>query len=69
MRQIAPRRRNLYRCEGRAGRDGQRRVALGDASIQAAAREAGITRIHHVDYQAKSYVGVYTIYTIIVYGD
>ena len=25
-------------------------VALGDASIQAAAREAGITRIHHVDY-------------------
>ena len=30
---------------------------------------AGITRIHHVDYQAKSYVGVYTIYTIIVYGD
>ena len=44
-------------------------VALGDESIQAAAREAGITRIHHVDYQAKSYVGVYTIYTIIVYGD
>ena len=44
-------------------------VALGDASIQTAAREAGITRIHHVDYQAKSYVGIYTIYTIIVYGD
>lgn len=44
-------------------------VAMGDASIQAAAREAGITRIHHVDYQAKSYVGVYTIYTIVVYGD
>lgn len=44
-------------------------VALGDASIQAAAREAGITRIHHVDYQAKSYVGVYSVYTIIVYGD
>ena len=44
-------------------------VALGDASIQTAAREAGITRIHHVDYQSKSYVGVYTVYTIIVYGD
>ena len=44
-------------------------LALGDASIQTAAREAGITRIHHVDYQTKSYVGVYTIYTIIVYGD
>ncbi|WP_295938109.1 TRL-like family protein [uncultured Alistipes sp.] len=44
-------------------------VALGDASIQAAARDAGITRIHHVDYEAKSYVGVYTIYTVIVYGE
>lgn len=44
-------------------------VAVGDASIQAAAREAGITRIHHVDYQAKSYVGIYTCYTVIVYGD
>ena len=42
---------------------------MGDASIQAAAREAGITRIHHVDYQSKSYVGVYNIYTIVVYGD
>lgn len=44
-------------------------VALGDASIQTAAREAGITRIHHVDYKVKSYVGLYTVYTIIVYGD
>lgn len=44
-------------------------VALGDASIQTAAREAGITRIHHVDYRVKSYVGMYTIYTVIVYGD
>lgn len=44
-------------------------VAIGDASIQAAAREAGISRIHHVDYQAKSYVSVYSTYTIIVYGE
>lgn len=44
-------------------------VALGDASIQAAAKEAGITRIHHVDYEAKSYVGVYNVYTVIVYGE
>lgn len=43
--------------------------AKGDASIQTAAREAGITRIHHVDYHSKSYVGVYSIYTIIVYGE
>ncbi|WP_300798286.1 TRL-like family protein [uncultured Alistipes sp.] len=44
-------------------------IAVGDASIQTAAREAGITRIHHVDYQAKSYAGFYTTYTVIVYGD
>lgn len=44
-------------------------VALGDASIQAAAKEAGITRIHHVDYQSKSYLGIYNVYTTIVYGE
>lgn len=44
-------------------------VALGDASIQTAARSAGITRIHHVDYKTKSYLGLYTIYTVIVYGE
>lgn len=44
-------------------------IATGDASIQAAAKEAGITRIHHVDYQSKSYVGIYSSYTIIVYGE
>lgn len=44
-------------------------IATGDASIQAAAKEAGITRIHHVDYQSKSYVGVYSVYTVIVYGE
>ncbi|MEG0808123.1 MAG: TRL-like family protein [Alistipes sp.] len=44
-------------------------VATGDASIQAAAKDAGISRIHHVDYQSKSYVGVYNVYTVIVYGE
>lgn len=44
-------------------------VAIGDASIQAAAKEAGITRIQHVDYHSKSYVGVYSVYTVIVYGE
>ena len=44
-------------------------VALGDASIQAAAREAGITRIHHVDYQSITDAATTKIYTIIVYGD
>lgn len=44
-------------------------IATGDASIQAAAKEAGITRIHHVDYESKSIVGVYNVYTVIVYGE
>ena len=44
-------------------------VAIGDASIQAAAKDAGITRIHHVDYESKSYVGVYNLYTVVVYGE
>ncbi len=44
-------------------------VALGDASIQAACKDAGITRIHHVDYKSLSYVGVYNIYTVVVYGE
>ena len=44
-------------------------VALGDASIRSACRDAGITRIHHVDYKSVSYVGVYNIYTVIVYGE
>lgn len=43
-------------------------VATGDASIEAAAKEAGITRIQHVDYQTKSILGLYTTYTTIVYG-
>ena len=44
-------------------------VALGDASIEAAARSAGITRINHVDYESKSILGLYNVYTVIVYGD
>lgn len=44
-------------------------VAVGDASIQAAAKDANITRVHHVDYQSKSYLGIYNVYTVIVYGE
>ena len=44
-------------------------VALGDASIQAAAREAGITRIHHVYFFFFNDTATTEIYTIIVYGD
>ena len=44
-------------------------VAIGDASVQAAAKQGGITRISHVDYKSYSILGVYAKITVYVYGD
>lgn len=44
-------------------------VATGDASIETAAKSAGITRIHHVDYYSKSILGLYSEFTVTVYGE
>lgn len=44
-------------------------VATGDASIEAAAKKAGISRISHVDYEAMSVLGIYAKFTLYVYGD
>jgi hypothetical protein len=44
-------------------------VAMGDASIQAAAKSAGITKIHHVDEEATSVLGIFAKYTVYVYGE
>lgn len=44
-------------------------VATGDASIEAAAKSAGITKIHHVDYEATSVIGVIATFTVVVYGE
>ncbi|MCB0620037.1 MAG: TRL-like family protein [Saprospiraceae bacterium] len=44
-------------------------VATGDASIEAAARKAGISKISHVDYHAKSILGIFATFTIYVYGE
>lgn len=44
-------------------------VATGDASIEAAARSAGITKIHHVDYQGTSILGIIATFTVYVYGE
>lgn len=44
-------------------------VATGDASIEAAARNGGITKISHVDYQAKNILGIYATFTVYVYGE
>ncbi|PSQ97305.1 MAG: hypothetical protein BRD55_03205 [Bacteroidetes bacterium SW_9_63_38] len=44
-------------------------IAQGDASIKKAAEQGGISKIHHVDYQSKSYLGLYGKYTVVVYGE
>jgi len=44
-------------------------VATGDASIDAAAKSAGITKIHHVDEQGTSILGFFAKYKVFVYGE
>lgn len=44
-------------------------VATGDASIDAAAKAGGITKIHHVDEQSTNILGLYAKYKIYVYGE
>ena len=43
-------------------------VGWGDASIQTAARNGGITQIHYVDSQQLNILGIYSRNTIRVYG-
>jgi len=44
-------------------------LATGDASIDAAMKNGNITKIHHVDYQATSILGIIGTYTVYVYGE
>ncbi|MDR0750292.1 MAG: TRL-like family protein [Tannerellaceae bacterium] len=44
-------------------------IATGDASYQTAAKNAGITKISHVDERNFSILGIYTVYETIVYGE
>lgn len=44
-------------------------IATGDASIDAAAKKGGITKIHHVDEHATSILGIIAKYEVIVYGE
>ena len=44
-------------------------VALGDASIETAMKNGGITKVHHVDTKVRNILGVYAEYTTIVYGE
>lgn len=44
-------------------------VAIGDASIKQAMDNGRITKIHHVDWQAKNILGIYGMYNCTVYGE
>lgn len=44
-------------------------VTTGNGGINKAAKSAGITRISHVDKQAKSVLGLYVINVYTVYGE
>ena len=44
-------------------------LATGDASLDAAMRSGGITKLHHVDVQYTTILGIIATYTLIVYGE
>ncbi len=44
-------------------------VATGDVSLEAAMRSAGITKVHHVDQEVTNILGLFSTYSIIVYGE
>ena len=44
-------------------------VAQGDASIDAAAKSAGITKIHHIDEHSTNILGIIAKYKVVVYGE
>lgn len=44
-------------------------IATGNASVQAAMANGGITRVHHVDYEATLVLGLFGSYTVVVYGE
>ncbi len=44
-------------------------IALGDCSIETAAKGAGITKIAHIDYESMSILGLYATTTTVVYGE
>lgn len=44
-------------------------IASGNCSVEEARKNGGITKISHVDGQAKSYLGIYSTYTVKVYGE
>ncbi len=44
-------------------------IATGDASLKEAMESGGITKVHHIDQQVTSILGIISTYKIIVYGE
>ena len=44
-------------------------VGVGDAGIDAAMKNGGITKVHHVDNKVMSFLGIYAKWTVVVYGE
>ncbi len=44
-------------------------VALGDASIETAKKNGGITKVHHVDWDVENILGIIGKYKVTVYGE
>lgn len=44
-------------------------VSYGDASVNSAAKNGGIKKIHHVDYQRTNILGIYSTIEVFVYGE
>lgn len=44
-------------------------IVTGDASINTAAKNAGIKKVSHVDFKKKSILGIYATSEIVVYGE
>jgi len=44
-------------------------IATGDASIDTAMRQGGITKVHHVDWEVDNLLGLIGKYKCVVYGE
>ena len=44
-------------------------VSVGDCSIDAAAKNGGLQKINHLDYEYLNIIGVYQKTTVIAYGE
>jgi hypothetical protein len=44
-------------------------IARGDASIETAKKNGGITKVHHVDWEVENILGIIGKYKVTVYGE